>query len=83
MNIGIVRNLGVDWFLDWGVVDAEGVVGGFLVFWDKRVLEMIDKELGLFLISCWFKNYVDGFQWMFTGVYGPIVDSSRKSFGRN
>ena len=37
-------------------------------------------ELGLFSISCWFKNCVDGFQWTFNGVYGSIVDSGRESF---
>ena len=48
MNIGIVRSLGVDRFLDWGAMDAEGAAGEILVFWDKRVLELIDMELGLF-----------------------------------
>ena len=80
MKIGIVRSLGVGSFLDWGAMDVKGVVGGILVFWGKRVLELIDMELGLFSISCWFKNCVDGFQWMFTGVYGSVVDSSRESF---
>ena len=80
MNIEIVHSLGVDGFLDWGAVDVEGTTWGILVLWDKRVLELIDMELGLFSISCWFKNYVDGFQWMFTGVYGLVVDSSRESF---
>ena len=61
-------------------MDAEGAAGGILVFWDKRVLELIDMELGLFSISCWFKNCVDRFQWMFIGMYGLIVDSSRESF---
>ena len=50
------------------------------MFWDKRVLELVDMEFGLFSISSWFRNCVDGFQWMFTGVYGPVVDSSRESF---
>ena len=80
MNKGIVRSLGVGRFLDWGAVEAEGTGGGILVFWDKRVLELVDMAFGIFSISCWLKNCGDGFQWMFTGVYGPVVVSSRESF---
>ena len=79
MNIGIVCSLGVASFLDRGVMDVEGAAGGIIVLWDKRVLEIIDMELGLFSIS-WFKNCVDGFHWMFTRVYGLVVDSSREFF---
>lgn len=27
-------------FLDWGVMGARGAVGGVIVFWDKRVLQL-------------------------------------------
>ena len=64
-------------------MDAEGYAGGILVFWDKRVVELVDMETRIFSVSCCFRNCIDGFQWMFSGVYGPIVDSKREFFGRN
>ena len=64
-----------------GVVsDVEGSAGGILVFWDKRVVELVDMETGIFSVSCCFRNCIDGFQWMFSGVYGPVVDSKREVF---
>ncbi|RVX02494.1 hypothetical protein CK203_031207 [Vitis vinifera] len=46
---------------------------GVLVFWDTRVLELIEMEIGNFSVSCRFKNVEDGFCWVFTRVYGPVV----------
>ena len=80
MRVGLVRSLGVGRFLDWGTVDVEGSVGGILVFWDKRVVELVDMETGIFSVSCCFRNCIDGFQWMFSGVYGPVVDSKSEFF---
>ena len=52
MSTGIVRSLGVGRFLEWGVVDSRGAAGEILVFWDNRVLELVDLQKGLFSISC-------------------------------
>ena len=76
MSIGVVRSLGVGRFLEWGVLNVRGAAGGVLVFWDNRVLEMIGMEVGLFSISCQFKNCEDGFSWIFSGVYGPTLKLS-------
>ena len=46
--------------LDWRTVNSRGVVGGILVFWDNRLVELVDVEEGEFSISCRFKNCVDG-----------------------
>ena len=43
-----------------------------LIVWDKRSLALLDKEVGLFSISCSFKNINYGFVWVFTCVYGPL-----------
>ena len=51
MSVGIVRSLGVGRFLDWGAVDVEGYVGGILVFWVKKVVEMVDIETWIFSVS--------------------------------
>ena len=56
MSIGVVRSLGVGRFLEWGVLNVKGAVGGVLVFWDNRVLELVGMEVGLFSISCRFKE---------------------------
>ena len=61
MSLGVVRSLGVGRFLDWGVLNVRGAAGVVLVFWDKRVLELEGMEVGLFSISCRFKNCEDGF----------------------
>ena len=70
MSIGVVHNLSVGRFLEWGTVNARGATGGVVVFWDNRVLDLIGMEVVQFSISCRFRNYEDGFVWVFTGVYG-------------
>ena len=80
MSLGVVRSLGVRRFLDWGALNARGAAGGVLVFWDKRVLELEGMEVGLFSISCRFKNCEDGFNWVFSGVYGPTLKRYRELF---
>ena len=61
MSQGVIHSLGVGRFLGWGAVNARGAVGGVVVFWDKRVLELVGLEVGIFSISCQFKNCKDGF----------------------
>ena len=34
-----------------------------MLFWDKRILEVIETVSGVFFVSCLFKNVEDGFQW--------------------
>ena len=80
MSKGIICSLGVGRYLDWGAVDSRGAVGGIVVFWDNRVLDLVDIQKGLFSISYIFKNCEDGFMWMFTGVYDPILRRERESF---
>ncbi|KAH7863089.1 hypothetical protein Vadar_013200 [Vaccinium darrowii] len=62
---------------EWVHLDAVGAAGGVWVLWDSRVVEKIEEEYGLFSVSCLFKNVMDGFQWVFTGVYGPVIDRHR------
>ncbi|KAL6312886.1 hypothetical protein AAG906_025743 [Vitis piasezkii] len=35
--------------------------------------KLVGIEVGIFSISCRFKNREDGFMWFFTGVYGPTL----------
>ena len=80
MSCSLVRSLGVGRFLEWGALDSRGMAGGVLVFWDTRVLELIEMEIGNFSVSYQFKNVEDGFCWVFTGVYGPAVGRFREDF---
>ena len=41
--------------------------------WDKRILEVSETVCGIFTASCSFRNVEDGFQWIFTGVYGLVL----------
>lgn len=38
------------------MVDSKGVAGGILVFWDKKVFELLDMEVGEYSVLCHFKN---------------------------
>ena len=75
MSRDLIRSLGVGRFLEWGTVDSRGTMGGIVVLWDNRVLELVDLEKGVFSISCHFKNCEDGFilrKWSVSGVsWGP------------
>ena len=46
MSSGIVRSLGVERHLDWRAVNSTGAAGGILVFWDNRVVELVELEEG-------------------------------------
>ena len=79
MNVDMVRSLGVGRFLNWTALNAKGSAGGILLYWDKRRISMVSM-VGSFSVSCLFKMAEDGFQWAFTGVYGPIEKNLRKFF---
>ena len=49
------------------------------MFWDKRVLEVIETVSEVFFVSCLFRNVEDDFQWIFTGVYGPVLANLREN----
>ena len=74
------RSIGVGRLAEWRAVEAEGSAGGILVFWDTRKLELVEAEIGQFSVTCMFKNVEDGFQWAFTGVYGPVKSCKRELF---
>ena len=67
MSKRIVRSLGVGRCLEWGAVYLRGAFGGVLVFWDNRVLQLLEAEVGTFSVSCQFKSCEDDFCWNFTG----------------
>uniref|UniRef100_A0A2N9GQX5 HIT domain-containing protein n=1 Tax=Fagus sylvatica TaxID=28930 RepID=A0A2N9GQX5_FAGSY len=56
--------------LDWLSLGSNGSLGGILLMWNKRVLEKL-QDISL---SCKFRNVLDQFEWIFTGVYDPNAD---------
>ena len=80
MSTVIVRSLGVGRFLDWVTLNSNSAAGGILIFWDNRVLDLLGVEMGEFSLSCRFKNGANKLTWVFTGVYGPVVGSSKEYF---
>ena len=79
MSNGLVKSLGVGRCLEWGALNSRGAAGD-LVFWDNRVMQLMEMEVGKFTISCRFKNCEDGFCWCFSGVYGPTMKVEREGF---
>ncbi|RVW24274.1 putative WD repeat-containing protein C2A9.03 [Vitis vinifera] len=77
---GYCEKSGTGRFIDWRALNAEGAAGGILICWDKRVLDILDWEEGLFTLSCRFKTIENGATWVFMGVYGPFskVDSEAR-----
>ena len=75
---GLVRSIWSCPFIDWLYLGSEGASGGILLMWNKRVVEKIEEALGLFSISCRFKNINDQFEWAFTGIYGPNLNRKRQ-----
>ncbi|RVW34020.1 hypothetical protein CK203_091994 [Vitis vinifera] len=47
MTERVVRSLGTGRFLEWKVLNACGSAGGILICWDKRVLELLEWEVGV------------------------------------
>ena len=58
-------------------MDASSSMGGILICWDKRTLEVLALEVGQFSVSYRFRNVEDGFVWMFIGVYGSFSREKR------
>jgi exonuclease III len=65
-------------YVDYCYVASSGASGGILLMWDKRVVSSLEREVGVYLAACRFKNVVDGYEWAFAGVYGPNGNSDRR-----
>ena len=47
-----MRSLGMGRHIDWRAINSRGAAGGVLVFWDNRVVELLEVEEGMFTVSC-------------------------------
>ena len=75
----VVKSLGARIFLDWRALEVSRSIGGVLICWDKRSIEILDWEEGQFSISCKFRNVENGVVRVFTGVYGPFTKEDKES----
>ena len=80
MTTAVARSLGAGRIYDWRALNAEGSTGGILLFWDKKIMELVDSENGIFSISCLLKMVEGGFLWTFTGVNGPVERNLKEVF---
>jgi hypothetical protein len=74
----LVRSLWRCNYVDWVCLDSSGASGGILILWDKRVVEKIEKCIGVYSLAVKFKNIEDDSIWAFAGVYGPNLASDRR-----
>jgi hypothetical protein len=73
----VIQSLWGNQHVDWISLGSNGAAGGILLMWDKRVVEKVDEAAGYYSLSCKFRNVLDQFEWSFSGVYGPNLDSER------
>ena len=64
-----MRKLGIGRFSNWKSAYSRGLSRGILVFWDDRVLVLLEVEMSVHSFSCRFKNCDENFIWVFSGVY--------------
>ena len=57
----MIRSLGVGRFLEWVAIKAEGELRSILIFWDTRVIQLLEKEVGRYTLSCRFKSLEEDF----------------------
>ena len=63
--------------MDWVALDADQMAGGVLIMWERRVLEKLEVQVGLFLVSVQWKGVENCFIWACSGVYGPNDNNLR------
>ena len=68
---GLIRSLWRCRYVDWLSLDSVRAFGGIILMWDKRVVDRVDVAIGNFSVSCRFREVATGFEWAFSGVYGP------------
>uniref|UniRef100_A0A2N9GTW6 Reverse transcriptase domain-containing protein n=1 Tax=Fagus sylvatica TaxID=28930 RepID=A0A2N9GTW6_FAGSY len=67
----LVRSLWRCRYVDWLSLDSVGASGGIILMWDRRIVQRIEEATGTYSISCRFREVASGFEWAFSGVYGP------------
>ena len=77
INRRVVQSIWGNQHVDWISLGSNDAAGGILLMWDRRVVEKVEEAAGYYSLSCKFRNVLDQFEWIFSGVYGPNSDSDR------
>ncbi|KAL4632808.1 hypothetical protein ACB092_04G077500 [Castanea dentata] len=73
----LVKSLGGSPFVDWRALDATHTTRGVILMWDRRVFERVDLVVRSFSILVLLEGVSDGFEWIYSEVYGPTDGSLR------
>ena len=74
----LIRSIWRGKFVDWICLDAIGASGGIILLWDNRVVDKVESAVGSHTVSCKFKEVSSGFEWAFSGIYGPHRSMERR-----
>lgn len=74
----IICSAGGGCWVEWEYLGASGVAGGVLVLWDNRIFNRLGLEVGCYSVSCLLRLVENDNICVFSGVYGPCADASRK-----
>lgn len=74
----IVKQIWGPGLVEWIALDSIGRSGGILVLWNPNIVSMVDHIVGTFSINIGFRNCIDNFHWLFSGVYGPCGTMERQ-----
>ena len=77
INRRVVQSIWGNQHVDWISLGSNDAAGGILLMWDRRVVEKVEEAAGYYSLSCKFRNVLDQFEWIFSGVSGPNSDSDR------
>jgi len=55
--------------VNWAYLAHDGVSGGMLFMWDRRVAEKMEGFIGQYTVACYFKNVEENFLWAFASIY--------------
>lgn len=60
-SLALTRSFYNNRFMNWKATYAEGALGGILIIWDKRLLQLVGMEENNYALSYKFKNVEHNF----------------------
>ncbi|XP_059445313.1 uncharacterized protein LOC132177112 [Corylus avellana] len=75
----VIHSLWGGQHVGWKYKGSNGLSGGMLMMWDRRVVECKEECVGHFTLACTFQNVEDSWVWAFGGVYGPNEEVERRA----
>ena len=64
--------------MEWAASYFEGALGGIVILWGSRVVQLADLEESSHTLSSRFKIVGDDFSWVFAGINGPTKRDLRE-----